>query len=193
MPPGLHQYSVIVSTPNREMKFTAPTKERHDIWLNVCVLFSDWSLDTHLVFQALRYLLAHLSAMPLGANDDAPLSPMSIGSDLADEQNQHALMASPHSHRSGRSAGTVPSSGADSFNNTLKGQRGRSQVSLRSSVGKRSGTCASRNSCCVCLFWPGTRLSLSRIYIIGDTTSIRIYRVRSVQCAPSARVEGLDP
>jgi len=38
MPPGLHQYSVIVSTPNREMKFTAPTRERHDIWLNVCPL-----------------------------------------------------------------------------------------------------------------------------------------------------------
>jgi hypothetical protein len=36
MPPGLYQYSVIVSTPNREMKFTAPTRERHDIWLNVC-------------------------------------------------------------------------------------------------------------------------------------------------------------
>jgi hypothetical protein len=35
MPPGLYQYSVVVSTPQREMKFTAPTKERHDIWLNV--------------------------------------------------------------------------------------------------------------------------------------------------------------
>jgi hypothetical protein len=35
MPPGLHQYSVIVSTPQREMKMTAPTKERHDIWLEV--------------------------------------------------------------------------------------------------------------------------------------------------------------
>lgn len=35
MPPGIHQYSVIVSTPQREMKFTAPTKERHDIWFNV--------------------------------------------------------------------------------------------------------------------------------------------------------------
>jgi len=40
MPPGLHQYSVIISTANREMKITAPTKERHDIWLNVsCMLF----------------------------------------------------------------------------------------------------------------------------------------------------------
>lgn len=35
MPPGLYQYSVVVSTPQREMKITAPTKERHDIWLNV--------------------------------------------------------------------------------------------------------------------------------------------------------------
>lgn len=35
MPPGLYQYSVVVSTPHREMKITAPTKDRHDIWLNV--------------------------------------------------------------------------------------------------------------------------------------------------------------
>lgn len=35
MPPGLYQYSVVVSTPQREMKITALTKERHDIWLNV--------------------------------------------------------------------------------------------------------------------------------------------------------------
>ena len=38
MPPGIHQYSVIVPTPQREMKFTAPTKERHDIWYNVSSL-----------------------------------------------------------------------------------------------------------------------------------------------------------
>jgi hypothetical protein len=37
MPPGLYQYSVVVSTPQREMKFTAPTKDRHDIWLNVSI------------------------------------------------------------------------------------------------------------------------------------------------------------
>lgn len=39
MPPGLYQYSVVVSTPQREMKITAPTKERHDIWLNVRFFF----------------------------------------------------------------------------------------------------------------------------------------------------------
>ena len=36
IPPGLYQYSVVISMPQREMKITAPTKERHDIWLNVC-------------------------------------------------------------------------------------------------------------------------------------------------------------
>ena len=90
--------------------------------------------------QALRYLLARPGAIPPGADGGVPLSPMSIGSDLADERNQQVIMASPHSHRSGRSAGTILSSGANSFNNTPKGQRGHSQVSLRSSVGKRSGT-----------------------------------------------------
>ena len=39
MPPGLYQYSVVISTAQREMKITAPTKERHDIWLNVGYLF----------------------------------------------------------------------------------------------------------------------------------------------------------
>ena len=102
--------------------------------------FSEWLFDTHIELQALRYLLARPGAMSPGADDDAHFSPMSIGSDFPDERNQQALMTSPHSHRSGRSAGTVLSSGGDSFNNTPKGQHGRSQVSLRSSVGKRSGT-----------------------------------------------------
>jgi len=57
MPPGLHQYSVIVSTPTREMKFTAPTKERHDIWLSVRPVFlrpvtrySRWSVGAEIPF-----------------------------------------------------------------------------------------------------------------------------------------------
>ena len=35
LPTGLYQYSVVVSTAQREMKFTAPSKERHDIWFSV--------------------------------------------------------------------------------------------------------------------------------------------------------------
>ncbi|TFY60678.1 hypothetical protein EVJ58_g4992 [Rhodofomes roseus] len=72
MPPGIHQYSVVVSTPQREMKFTAPTKERHDIWLN-----------------ALKYLLTRPSALPSNAPVGpvpAPLSPMSIDRELPDDE-----------------------------------------------------------------------------------------------------------
>ncbi|TDL16687.1 hypothetical protein BD410DRAFT_844201 [Rickenella mellea] len=47
MSPGLYHYSVVIATPQREMKITAPTKGRHDIWLN-----------------ALQYLLAHLTPVP---------------------------------------------------------------------------------------------------------------------------------
>ncbi|KAM0787716.1 hypothetical protein ACM66B_003775 [Microbotryomycetes sp. NB124-2] len=33
-PPGLHQSSIIIHTPNRELKITAATRERHDMWFN---------------------------------------------------------------------------------------------------------------------------------------------------------------
>jgi hypothetical protein len=38
MPLGLYQYSVVISTSKRETKITVPTKDRHDIWLNVSLL-----------------------------------------------------------------------------------------------------------------------------------------------------------
>ena len=53
MPPGLYQYSVIISTPQREMKVTAPTKERHDIWLNV----------RYFSFSYLRLLIFNISTI----------------------------------------------------------------------------------------------------------------------------------
>jgi Meiotic cell cortex C-terminal pleckstrin homology len=34
-PPGLHQNSLIVQTPDREIKITASTRERHVMWFNV--------------------------------------------------------------------------------------------------------------------------------------------------------------
>ena len=45
LPTGLYQYSVVVSTAQREMKFTAPTKERHDIWFNV----REWTYNAWLL------------------------------------------------------------------------------------------------------------------------------------------------
>ncbi|CAH7689784.1 meiotic cell cortex C-terminal pleckstrin homology-domain-containing protein [Phakopsora pachyrhizi] len=34
MPPGLSTYSLVIRSPNREMKITAPSKQRHDLWLS---------------------------------------------------------------------------------------------------------------------------------------------------------------
>jgi len=110
MPPGLYQYSVIVSTAQREMKITAPTKERHDIWLN-----------------ALKYLLSRPSAVPVaspGNETVMPISPMSAH-----------VTPSPQSQRSVRSTRND-----QSWSTTPRGQRSRSQVSVVGSLGKRSGT-----------------------------------------------------
>ncbi|KAI9441435.1 hypothetical protein H4582DRAFT_2206842 [Lactarius indigo] len=132
LPPGLHQYSVVVSTPFREMKFTAPTKERHDIWLN-----------------ALQYLLTRpggMSAMNgLNGTNQGPgpstFSPIGRHAELPAEDNQHEhhnpqLLASPKSFRSGRS---LHASG-DTWGTTSRGQRSTSQLSIGGSIGKRSGT-----------------------------------------------------
>ncbi|KZV93038.1 hypothetical protein EXIGLDRAFT_646596 [Exidia glandulosa HHB12029] len=119
-PPGLYPYSVVVSTPQREMKFTAPTKERHDIWFN-----------------ALKYLLARPNpgALPgpgIGAPaTHAPSSPSTPHHMRVMDAN---TFASPQSARSARSAHSGQS---DGWNNiTPKGFAQRSQTS----VGKRTGT-----------------------------------------------------
>ena len=35
LPTGLHHHSIVVSTAQGEIKVTAPTKKRHDIWFDV--------------------------------------------------------------------------------------------------------------------------------------------------------------
>ncbi|KAI5996283.1 coiled-coil protein [Pisolithus albus] len=89
MPPGLYQYSIVISTSQREMKLTAPTKERHEIWLN-----------------ALKYLLSRPNPTP-GASmtDPAGLSsPMSHAAELTDDDHRQIADSSPQSQRSGRSS-----------------------------------------------------------------------------------------
>jgi len=34
MPPGIHRKSIVVITPHRSIKFTAPTSQRHETWFN---------------------------------------------------------------------------------------------------------------------------------------------------------------
>ncbi|KAJ7204776.1 hypothetical protein GGX14DRAFT_500974 [Mycena pura] len=117
MPPGLYQYSVVVSTPQREMKITAPTKERHDIWLN-----------------ALRYLLARPSGPNTPFAGSGLQVPPSPRSDFTDDERR-PIGDSPQSQRSTRSVQK-----GDTWNTTPRGQRSRSQISVGGSLGKRSGT-----------------------------------------------------
>ncbi|KAJ7821020.1 coiled-coil protein [Mycena olivaceomarginata] len=119
MPPGLYQYSVVVSTPQREMKITAPTKERHDIWLN-----------------ALKYLLARPSGPGITSPGSALQVPPSPMSDFTDDEGRPVnANTSPQSQRSARSVQR-----GDTWNTTPRGQRSRSQLSVGGSLGKRSGT-----------------------------------------------------
>ncbi|CAG7850038.1 Anucleate primary sterigmata protein A [Serendipita indica DSM 11827] len=126
MPPGLHQYSVVVTTANREMKFTAPTKERHDIWFN-----------------ALSYLIARPSAntpsQPSQSATRVALSPTSANQRQASQTNEEPrrMEYSPRSQKSGHSAVTI-----DTYN-TPRAPRSVSRMSNPyGSVGKRSGTAA---------------------------------------------------
>ncbi|EKM76771.1 hypothetical protein AGABI1DRAFT_131064 [Agaricus bisporus var. burnettii JB137-S8] len=123
MPPGLYQYSVVVSTPQREMKITAPTKERHDIWLN-----------------ALKYLLSRPSASVNNMDDSPPTqqSPADYQTDDDPVSPRRRLLSSPQSvrSRSSRRGGTP----GDTWSSTPKGKRSRSQLSVKGSVSKRSGT-----------------------------------------------------
>ncbi|PPQ81667.1 hypothetical protein CVT26_013990 [Gymnopilus dilepis] len=115
MPPGLYQYSVVVSTPQREMKITCPTKDRHDIWMS-----------------ALKYLLTRPSAPTMTSPANNQILPQTP--DHTDHDRRPPLL-SPQSQRSTRSAVA-----GEPWNTTPRGQRSRSQLSVHGSVGKRSGT-----------------------------------------------------
>ncbi|KAF8815724.1 hypothetical protein BYT27DRAFT_7079180 [Phlegmacium glaucopus] len=122
MPPGLYQYSVVISTPQREMKITAPTKERHDIWLN-----------------ALKYLLSRPNNLNITSPVNNTILPQTPGSaDHTDDdhrQQRQRLMTTPPGQRSPRSP-----TKKDTWTATPRGQRSRSQISMSRSASKRSGT-----------------------------------------------------
>ncbi|CAG8451858.1 10255_t:CDS:2 [Acaulospora morrowiae] len=72
-PPGIYQMSLVIKTPERELKFTAPSKERHDYW-----------------YTALSYLLQRHDETGQG---QAAGRPSKVGSDPWDSQNSHNLHA----------------------------------------------------------------------------------------------------
>lgn len=139
MPPGLYQYSIIVSTPQREMKFTAPTKERHDIWFSVCITLINLGLHPDPILQALQYLLTRPdSVLPSPGNGQLPRTPLSVasGSHELYEDNEDL-------HHNDLSFNASPSrrhSVQRSVNMTPRNRRSVSQMSFRGSIGKRAGT-----------------------------------------------------
>ncbi|KDN36019.1 hypothetical protein RSAG8_11105, partial [Rhizoctonia solani AG-8 WAC10335] len=121
VPPGIHQYSIVVSTPQREMKFTAPTKERHDIW-----------------FGALNYLLARPSTVALSpeSGNRSHLGTMTPGGPAGPaEEIRQQILSSPRSART-----TESTTYHEGWNTTPKAFRSQSQMSSVGSVGKRAGT-----------------------------------------------------
>ncbi|SGY44722.1 BQ5605_C001g00194 [Microbotryum silenes-dioicae] len=92
LPPGLHQGSIIVQTPNREMKITASTRERHDMW-----------------FAAISYLLARPDPVEGdttaigGASNMSPSGKRSM-SHLRRSENEHSMTPNARMYNLGGSA-----------------------------------------------------------------------------------------
>ncbi|KAL7417325.1 meiotic cell cortex C-terminal pleckstrin homology-domain-containing protein [Mrakia frigida] len=138
MPPGIYHHSVIVSTPQREMKFTATSKERHDIWLN-----------------ALQYLLAR----PTPETTNGVSEPSAGPFDTTPNANHYRGHSAPNDHDSSRpripsaspnsirSFASASSNGTGNFHLTPKAKRSQSALSIafsnhNGSVSKRNGTAA---------------------------------------------------
>ncbi|KAK0555436.1 hypothetical protein OC846_001695 [Tilletia horrida] len=99
-PPGLFHMSIIVKTAAREMKLTAPNKERHDVWL-----------------AALGYLVNR--GMPGG---DA--TSMGDGGGLTDQENRMSVSLSPRKARD-RSATTGTANSRSRFLSPARSLRSR--------------------------------------------------------------------
>ena len=114
------------------MKITCPTKDRHDIWVNVCCLF--FPVTGFLTFcQALNYLLARPSGGSIGPG--TPSNVFQTPGSVTDDDHSRQLTSPPGSHRVART-----STRGDTWNSTPRGKRSRSQLSIAGSVSKRSGT-----------------------------------------------------
>jgi hypothetical protein len=122
-PPGLFSKSIIVATPGRDIQLTAPSQDRHDLWMS-----------------ALQFLLQKQNATSATDNfgRDATARQTGALSSGVDEQGRLLQPKSPMSMRSfstdRRSLNSV----------TPKAQRSMSSMSHRppSTVGKRTGTAA---------------------------------------------------
>ncbi|KZO91079.1 hypothetical protein CALVIDRAFT_558348 [Calocera viscosa TUFC12733] len=123
-PPGLHQESIVVSTSTKELKFTAPTKERHEIWIN-----------------ALRYLIARPQDAPVTAPEPGNDTSITAGPINSTPIKSNTLTSprSPRSFRSLSNTGVNEHGWNVAPNVTPRAKRSHSQVST-GSASKRPGT-----------------------------------------------------
>ncbi len=110
MPPGLHGKSLVVITPGRSIKFTAPTGQRHETWFN-----------------ALSYLLLRTGAE---RDDEAHLT-----ADDVDEFNPRTHRST--SRFSGRSRLSLSSIGSRNTRNSSPRRSSRNSRTMRDSSAKR--------------------------------------------------------
>ncbi|KAF8248124.1 hypothetical protein K440DRAFT_650023 [Wilcoxina mikolae CBS 423.85] len=140
MPPGLHRKSLVIITPGRTLKFTAPTSQRHETWFN-----------------ALSYLLlrdAQEGALdePESPNEDDLRDYNPAGGYSAENSLRPIIRgaSSLSSFRSRTTRDSSPTRNTSSLSNRRPGERERLQGSLSrlSNIFRPSsgfGTYSSRN------------------------------------------------
>jgi hypothetical protein len=136
MPPGLHRKSLVVTTPGRTIKFTAPTSQRHETWSN-----------------ALTYLLLKTGtergdADSTAATDDAEeFNPSLAGGRSTSRVATGRSRASISSYMSRattiRTASPIRQQQASLRSSSAQGQRGSSISNRLSAI---AGSLASRHS-----------------------------------------------
>ena len=140
MPPGLHRKSLVVTTPGRTIKFTAPTSQRHETWSN-----------------ALTYLLLKTGAerdadSTVGGEDAEEFNPSLGGGARSTSRATGRSRASISSYmsRSTMHRASSPQKGAHPTLRAPSAQSMRSHSQNRASLSNRlsaiAGSIASRHS-----------------------------------------------
>jgi hypothetical protein len=134
MPPGLHRKSLVVTTPGRTIKFTAPTSQRHETWSN-----------------ALTYLLlktgAERDAESTGMEDSEEFNP-SMGGGRSTSRATGRSRASISSYMSRRTTSPQRQQLPTARASSAQGMRSHSQnrASLSNRLSAIAGSIASRHS-----------------------------------------------
>jgi hypothetical protein len=133
-PPGLHQNSLVVQTPDREIKITAPTRERHEMWFNVGFTISLGERQERRLTglppppQAINYLLTRPQTNIEGAGAGGMPSPAQRRNSVAN------IFASPGMGATYRDTHTLPRRPTSPNFSTPREKQEQAQMYLQSSA-----------------------------------------------------------